>query len=344
MAEQQWVTDFGQYLLVQRQYSPLTQQAYLEDIADFTNFLTANGGLASYRQVGRLEIETFLDELTRRQLARETISRKISALRSFYRYLENHKLVAGNPFATVRIKGQAKTLPRFFYEQEMAALFAAVVGDEPVTVRDRALLELFYATGMRVSEVSDLTNAQLDLTMRIVLVHGKGNKDRYVPFGHHAQAALQQYLQESRPVLMQKLPQGPATHEYVFVNQRGQQLTSRGIAYILDRIIKNSSVNSDIHPHMLRHTFATHLLDHGADLRTVQELLGHASLSTTQIYTHVTMQHLQADYRQYFPRAQSESEPGASSSTTEPPKPNTATDSAASPNSARTDPQAKKKK
>ncbi|WP_261807143.1 tyrosine recombinase XerC [Lapidilactobacillus luobeiensis] len=318
MAEQQWVTDFGQYLVVQRQYSVLTQQAYLEDIADFTKFLVNNGGLNSYTQVGRLEIETFLDELTRRKLARETISRKISALRSFYRYLENHKLVKDNPFATVRIKGQAKTLPRFFYEQEMAALFDAVTGDDPKALRDSALLELFYATGMRVSEVSDLTLAQLDLTMRIVLVHGKGNKDRYVPFGHHAQQALQRYLKEARPVLLEKLAQGAVAHDYVFVNLRGQQLTSRGIAYILDQIVKRSSLKSDIHPHMLRHTFATHLLDHGADLRTVQELLGHASLSTTQIYTHVTMKHLQADYRRYFPRAQA-ADPSARSQVKESP-------------------------
>lgn len=298
MTEQNWLSDFGRYLLVERQYSPLTKRAYLTDIQAFTRFLSENGGFSSYRDVGRYEIETYLDALAQKKLARTTISRKISALRSFYYYLENRKLVNKNPFAAVEIKGQAKVLPRFFYEQEMTALFAAVAGDEPLTQRDRALLELFYATGMRVSEVSQLTLVQLDLSTRIVLVHGKGNKDRYVPFGHHAQRALQIYLHQSRPQLM-----GSKKHDRVFVNQYGRPLTTRGIAYILDQIVKKSSVNSDIHPHMLRHTFATHLLNHGADLRTVQELLGHASLSTTQIYTHVTMKHLQADYQKYFPRA-----------------------------------------
>lgn len=305
MAEQAWVRQFGEYLVVERQYSELTKAAYLDDIQDFTNFLAANGGLASYRQVGRLEIETFLDDLTQRQLARDTISRKISALRSLYRYLENHKLVERNPFTQVEIKGAPKVLPRFFYEQEMTALFEAVQGDKPLQLRDRALLELFYATGMRVSEVSELTLNQIDFQTRVILVHGKGNKDRYVPFGHHALKALNDYLAKGRPALMAKQA---AVHDFVFVNHYGQQLTSHGIAYILKQVIKRSSLHSDIHPHMLRHTFATHLLNHGADLRTVQELLGHASLSTTQIYTHVTMQHLQADYRQYFPRATSEAE------------------------------------
>ncbi|MFD1412089.1 tyrosine recombinase XerC [Lapidilactobacillus gannanensis] len=303
MAEQAWVRQFGQYLVVERQYSGLTKSAYLDDIQDFTDFLNTNGGLASYRDVGRLEIETFLDDLTQRKLARDTISRKISALRSFYRYLENHKLVERNPFAQIEIKGAPKVLPRFFYEQEMTALFEAVQGDQPLRLRDRALLELFYATGMRVSEVSELTLTQIDFQTRIILVHGKGNKDRYVPFGHHALNALNDYLKKARPQLMAKQQ---ATHDFVFVNHYGQQLTSHGISYILKQVIKRSSLHSDIHPHMLRHTFATHLLNHGADLRTVQELLGHASLSTTQIYTHVTMQHLQADYRQYFPRAVSE--------------------------------------
>ncbi|MFD1466312.1 tyrosine recombinase XerC [Lapidilactobacillus mulanensis] len=301
MAETKWLEEFSRYLIVERHYSELTKIAYLDDINEFTDFLEQNGGLKSYRDVQRYEVETYLADLTQKKLARSSISRKISALRSFYRFLENHKLVVQNPFTSIQIKGQAKTLPRFFYEKEMDALFLAVQGDEPLTQRNRALLELFYATGMRVSEVSQLTIGQLDLDMQIVLVHGKGNKDRYVPFGHHAKNALTQYLADGRVKLMNG--KTPVQHDYVFVNQLGKQITSRGIAYVLDQVIKKSSLTSDIHPHMLRHTFATQMLNHGADLRTVQELLGHASLSTTQIYTHVTMQHLQADYQQYFPRA-----------------------------------------
>ncbi len=299
MAEIEWVDSFARYLVVERQYSELTEIAYLDDIHDFTTFLENNGGLDSYQDVHQFEVETYLADLTRKKLSRTTISRKISALRSFYRYLENRKLVSQNPFATVQIKGQSKTLPRFFYEQEMQVLFDSVQGDEPLTQRNRALLELFYATGMRVSEVANLTLSQLDFSMRIVLVHGKGNKDRYVPFGHHAQHALETYLADGR----QKLLKAQSDLDYVFLNRFGKPITPRGIAYALEQVIKKSSLTSDIHPHMLRHTFATHMLDHGADLRTVQELLGHASLSSTQIYTHVTMQHLQSDYQQFFPRA-----------------------------------------
>ncbi|WP_125608234.1 tyrosine recombinase XerC [Lapidilactobacillus bayanensis] len=299
MAEKEWVDRFARYLVVERQYSELTKTAYLDDIQDFTTFLENNGGLASYQAVHQFEVETYLADLNQKKLSRTTISRKISALRSFYRYLENRKLVSQNPFAAVQIKGQPKTLPRFFYEQEMQVLFDSVQGDEPLTQRNRALLELFYATGMRVSEVANLTIQQLDFSMRIVLVHGKGNKDRYVPFGHHAQHALEAYIADGRQKLLKNQPD----QHFVFLNRFGKQITPRGIAYALEQIIKKSSLTGDIHPHMLRHTFATHMLDHGADLRTVQELLGHASLSSTQIYTHVTMQHLQSDYQQFFPRA-----------------------------------------
>lgn len=182
----------------------------------------------------------------------------------------------------------------------MDALFAAIVGQEPLTQRNRAILELLYATGMRVSECAQLTIGQIDFGLRVILVHGKGNKDRYVPFGNHATKALQDYLDDGRVQLMAKRQQ---EHDVVFVNHLGNPITSRGIEYALDQVVKKTSLTSGIHPHMIRHTFATHLLDHGADLRTVQELLGHSSLSTTQIYTHVTMAHLQKDYRQFFPRA-----------------------------------------
>ena len=190
-------------------------------------------------------------------------------------------------------------MKKFFYEKEMQQLFDAVRGDDPLSQRNSALLELLYATGMRVSECANLLLDQLDFSNGIVLIHGKGDKDRYVPFGSFAQRALEKYFKSGRKILMEK---GHQDHQFVFVNSRGGNLTSRGISYILDQIIKKTSLTSDIHPHMIRHTFATHMLEHGADLRTVQELLGHSSLSTTQIYTHVTMEHLQKDYKKYFPR------------------------------------------
>ncbi|KRM21958.1 tyrosine recombinase XerC [Latilactobacillus graminis] len=298
--EQEWLNLFLQYLVVDRHYSAETQKAYQADIQMFSAFLTTNGGLSSFKQVTPLDVQTYLNEMNQKEYSRETVARRISSLRSFYRYLVKNEFVQTDPFEAVQLKKQQHKLPRFFYEKEMDALFAAIEGDQPLDQRNRAILELLYATGIRVSECAQLTVAQIDFGLRVILVHGKGNKDRYVPFGHHAERALQAYLKAGRVQLMAKKQ---LDHDVVFVNHRGTPITSRGIEYILDQIIKKTSLTSDIHPHMIRHTFATHLLDHGADLRTVQELLGHSSLSTTQIYTHVTTAHLQKDYRQFFPRA-----------------------------------------
>ena len=182
----------------------------------------------------------------------------------------------------------------------MAALFEAVAGEEPLQQRNRGLLEILYGSGLRVSECANLKLGDIDWSGGVLLVLGKGNKERYVPFSEHARGALQEYLAEGRQTLMVKKKQ---THSFIFVNNQGNPLTSRGIRYILDQVIKKSSLDSQILPHMLRHTFATHLLNNGADMRTVQELLGHVNLSSTQIYAHVTKESLQKNYRHFHPRA-----------------------------------------
>ena len=187
------------------------------------------------------------------------------------------------------------------YETEMATLFDTAYNQEDkLWQRNAALLEFLYATGARVTEIATLTIAQLDFSQRLVLIHGKGNKDRYVPFGHFAAQALMQYLSETRADLTAKQP---APHQVVFVNHRGEPITAAGITYILNQLMQRSALTGKIHPHMLRHTFATHLLNNGADMRTVQELLGHVNLSTTQMYTHVTRESLQKNYQAFFPRA-----------------------------------------
>lgn len=182
----------------------------------------------------------------------------------------------------------------------MDALFESAQGEQPLDLRNQALLEVLYGTGIRVSECANLTVDAVDFQASVLLVHGKGNKDRYVPFGSFAQDALKDYLENSRALLMTKYQK---KHPYVFVNHHGEQITPTGIEYVLNQLIKKSSLNAEIHPHMLRHTFATHLLNNGADMRTVQELLGHANLSTTQIYAHVTKESLQKNYRTFHPRA-----------------------------------------
>lgn len=283
----------------ERGYSEKTKEAYQRDLNDFCRFLE-NSGEASLVTVDHLDVRVYLAFLNDQKYSRNTISRKIASLRSFYQYLLKHKQIEENPFSYVHLKKKQARLPRFFYEKEIEILFDSVEGDKPLDQRNRALLEVLYGSGLRVSECSNLTLSVIDFDNNVLLIHGKGNKDRYVPLGSYAADAIQEFVHEGRKYLMDRFGK---EHDYLFINHRGDQITATGIEYVLNQIIKKSSLNSDIHPHMLRHTFATHLLNNGADLRTVQELLGHANLSTTQIYTHVTKESLQKSYRSFHPRA-----------------------------------------
>ncbi|CUS26243.1 Site-specific tyrosine recombinase XerC [Paucilactobacillus oligofermentans DSM 15707 = LMG 22743] len=295
---------FLQYLKVERQYSSDTIVAYQEDMQDFSQFLTDNGGMKKWIAIDKLDVQVYLSYLNDQHYARNTISRRISSLRSFFNFLTRNELATKNPFENIVLKKHQNHLPRFFYEQEMNALFEAAKGTgKPLDIRNEAILELLYGTGMRVSECTGLTLGQIDFATHMILVRGKGDKERYVMFGSYAEQALIKYFEACRTPLMAKYNH---EHQIVFINQHGEPITPTGVEYVLNQVIKKSSLTADIHPHMLRHTFATHMLNNGADLRTVQELLGHSSLSTTQIYTHVTTEHLQSDYQKFFPRAKKE--------------------------------------
>ncbi|QLE68982.1 Site-specific tyrosine recombinase [Furfurilactobacillus rossiae] len=300
--ETDWVKLFLTYLQVERRYSTNTVTAYKEDLQEFIQFMKDNGGLKSFSTIDHLDIRVYLSYLYDAHYSRTSTARKISSLRSFYGFLVKNDLVKDNPFVYVNLKKHPSTLPRFFYDKEIDELSKTASGDgsKPLQFRDRALIEMLYATGMRVSECAGLRYQDLDFSTHMILVHGKGDKERYVPFGRYASDALDAYEQHCRTSLMTKYHQ---QHDYVFINRYGHPLTSAGIEYALKQVMKQSSLTGDIHPHMLRHSFATQMLNGGADLRTVQELLGHSSLSTTQIYTHVTKENLQASYRNYFPRA-----------------------------------------
>lgn len=290
---------FLQYLITERHYSELTKKAYEEDITHFELFLDQTGD-TDFSSVTLQDVRIYLGELNEKGLSRNSVSRKISSLRAFYQFLLKNQLVKDNPFSYIHLKKKTLRLPKFFYEKEMDALFEAVKGDGPLDFRNEAILEVLYGTGTRVSECSGINLKDIDFDLSVLLVHGKGNKERYVPFGHYAAVAMREYMEQSRTPLMSKYKK---SHEFLFVNHHGDPITATGIEYVLNQVIKKSSLTSDIHPHMLRHSFATHLLNNGADMRTVQELLGHASLSSTQIYTHVTKEHLQKNYRQFHPRA-----------------------------------------
>ena len=293
------LTEFLRYIMIERQYSEKTKEAYHDDVINFLDFLKETGN-EDYLSVTIQDIRIYLSQLHDRNYSRNTISRNISSLRSFYQFLVKNGILEDNPFSYVQMKRKQAKLPRFFYEKEMDALFQQTQGDDVLDNRNRALLEVLYGTGIRVTECANIKIKDIDFDSSVVLILGKGNKERYVPFGSFAEDAMIDYIHSARSELLQK---GQKSHDYLFVNHRGDQLTDAGIQYILKKIIEKSSLTTEIHPHMFRHTFATHLLNNGADLRTVQELLGHSSLSSTQIYTHVTTDTLQKSYRNFHPRA-----------------------------------------
>lgn len=295
---------FAIYLDGERQASPATVTGYENDLKMFRQFLEQKKRWHGWLTINSFDIQVYLTHLNDCGRQWTTINRELASLRTFYNFLLTNHLVKQNPFEEIKIKRHARNLPRYFYEPEMNALFKAADGEgRPLDFRNRAIIELLYATGMRVSECAQLQLSQIQWDVQMILVHGKGSKDRYVPFGNYAKQALQKYMTECRKPLMDRYNQ---QHQVVFVNHYGRPITSQGIEYILNQVVKQSSLNMKIHPHMLRHTFATAMLNNGADIRSVQELLGHASLSTTQIYTHVTRENLQKTYMKLFPRAKEE--------------------------------------
>ena len=293
------IKEFVLYLTHERNYSDLTIKAYSDDIAHFTEFLLETGN-ADFFTVELLDARIYLSKLADDKYSRTSISRKISSLRAFYQYLMNHEFIAENPFSYLHLKKNGFRLPNFFYSEEIELLFEAAGGTNPLDYRDRVILEILYGTGIRVSECQALTLADIDLDLGIMLVVGKGNRERYVPFGEYAKLAIEEYIENCRTPLMQEYQK---EHAFLLVSQYGDHISVSGIQYALNQLVKKTSLTSNIHPHKLRHSFATHLLDNGADMRTVQELLGHKSLSSTQIYTHVTKDHLLKDYQKFHPRA-----------------------------------------
>src|SRR5699024_1896460 len=222
----------------------------------------------------------------------------MSRLRSFNRFRVKREVLDNDPMQTISLRLGEKKLPQFFYEKEMRQVFDSLAGHEKLVLRNRAMFELFYATGMRLSEMASLKLDQIDFDLKIILVHGKGNKDRYVPFGKDAANALKEYCEESRLDLLGK----NEDLGYVFLNNRGQKITGRGIEYIMQQVFIKAGDGGEDNSHMHSHYVVTEMRNNAADLSSVQELLGHESLSTTQIYTHVTMKHLQADYQKCYPR------------------------------------------
>ncbi|WP_102262186.1 tyrosine recombinase XerC [Mesobacillus jeotgali] len=289
---------FIEYLQIEKNYSQYTIEHYQHDIREFFLFMSEQG-LTSLDEVEYADTRIYLTKLFDQQLSRKSVARRISCMRSFYKFLLREKLVEDNPFSLVSIPKLEKRLPDFFYEEELSQLFNACETETAIGKRNKALLELLYATGIRVGECCKIQLKDIDLSLSTVLIHGKRKKDRYVPFGSFAQDAIEDYIVNGRPELLKTKDD----HGQLFLNFRGGPLTDRGIREILNKLIEKSALTGKIHPHKLRHSFATHMMSNGADMRTVQELMGHAFLSSTQVYTHVTKEHLRNIYMSHHPRA-----------------------------------------
>lgn len=285
------------YIQLERNYSSYTVEEYATDISEFLLFLEKEG-IKDLNAVEYAEARLYVTSLYDNEFARTSISRKISSVRSFYKFANARYDIKDHAFRSLHHPKKQEKLPAFFYEEEMIQLFAACEGTDQKSLRDFAILELLYATGIRVSELTALRTSDIDYYLGIVLVMGKGRKERYIPFGNFAGEALSVYIEKSRPKLMKN-----EAHDVLFVNLRGNPLTERGVRHILTSIMERASLHSKIYPHMIRHTFATHLLANGADMRSVQELLGHSHLSSTQVYTHITKEHLRKTYMNTHPRA-----------------------------------------
>lgn len=287
------------YLQVERNLSSFTVRNYTTDILGFLDFL--KGESKKLEDVDHSLVRRYLARLLDDGIVRASIARKMSALRSFFHYLNQEGLIATEPLSKISGPKQEKRLPTFLTSEEMRSLLDCPSISTPQGLRDLAILELLYAAGLRVSEIASLDTGSVDLEMRQIRVWGKGSKERMVIIGKPAAEALGRYLCYGRIKLV-----GKGQTNALFINRYGERIAERRIQYLIKKYAEQAGIKGRVFPHILRHTFATHMLDGGADLRVVQELLGHANLASTQIYTHVTHGQLRSRYLEAHPRSQDE--------------------------------------
>lgn len=297
---QRKIARFLQHLHIERGASPHTLKSYREDLESLVEYFSEeDGSCPDPAGLTSVELRGYLSALHEAGYAKTSIARKLASLRSFYRHGQREGWIDSNPAKALRNPRKAHKLPHFLTTEEIGRLLAAPAADGPMGLRDRAMLETLYSGGLRVSELVGLNEGDLDFEQGIVRVRGKGRKERLAPLGSYAVRALQTWLANRQ--LSAKEPQGREAP--VFVNRFGTRLTTRSVGRMLEKHLRESGLDRRTSPHTLRHSFATHLLDRGADIRSVQELLGHKSLETTQIYTHVSTSNLRAAYEKAHPRA-----------------------------------------
>lgn len=293
------INKYKRYLSEEKRYSEYTVDNYTSDLLEYRSFLKA-------REVNFLEISLttgreYVYYLHEKKFKPNSINRKLSSVRNFYRFLISENKISDNPFNQIESVKTEQKLPKYVYANELEALFNSIDRNDHLGNRNYAIIELLYGTGIRVSELCNIKLQDIDFYNDNILIGGKGGKERYVPMHQLVKEVLLDYINTSRNYLLAQNKEEVVDN--LFVNHRGGALSTRGVRFILNNITEQAALNLHISPHMLRHSFATHLLDNGADLRSVQELLGHENLSTTQIYTHISKEKLKESYMTYHPRA-----------------------------------------
>jgi integrase/recombinase XerC len=289
------ITDFINYLSNEKRYPDTTLNSYQRDLDLYYGFIKLKK--FNYLDISKDEIREFLKYLDNLNYSNSTISRILSALRHFYSYLVLDGKIDNNIFKSIRNPKRERKLPNFLQPDELETIFDSIDLETDLGIRNRFIVELLYATGIRVGELVNIKINDINRSDRSILILGKGNKERIVSYGDYCEDILVKYLKDGREDFNKK------NSDYLFLNHLGEKLTERGVRYILNEVIKITSLTKSISPHMIRHSFATHLLNEGCDLIAVQKLLGHESISATQVYTHVSTDRLKEVYYNSFPRA-----------------------------------------
>lgn len=286
------INEFLRYLLIDRGYSNNTIESYKRDLEKFLEF---NNNNKDINKISNEDLKKYIKYLNEENLNEKSIARNISSLKSFYKFLMIEKYIDNNPSDALFLPKVKKSLPNTLTEDEVLKLLDIKLTDN-FSYRNKAMLELMYATGLRVSELINLKLQDIDLSQDIIRTYGKGSKERVIPIGDYAKEYLEKYIYEYRGSMLKR-----ESSEYLFLNNHGKQMTRQGFFKIIKKIAYEKGINKELSPHTLRHSFASHLLKYGADLRTIQELLGHSDISTTQIYTHITNEELKKNYEDFHP-------------------------------------------